>query len=166
MRVISHIDRLKATFASAFPMQDILPVIMEHLLYKLYTDKHQMLDKDDKANYMKKGFPTLATVNAPFIDELMSDIGYAKENTQNISAALRTRFQSLKYGWKNELLNNEKLSGKTWNDDKNVWEDSDMTWDELFGSPVVVNLSYAGDDQDRAFIMSLLLQFLYGFCGI
>lgn len=36
-----------------------------------------------------------------------------------------------------------------------------MTWDELFGSPVVVNLSYAGDDQDRAFIMSLLLQFLY-----
>lgn len=36
-----------------------------------------------------------------------------------------------------------------------------MTWEELFGSPVVVNLSYAGDDQDRAFIMSLLLQFLY-----
>ncbi len=161
MRVISHIDRLKATFASAFPMQDILPVIMEHLLYKLYTDKHQMLDKDDKANYMKKGFPTLTTVNAPFIDELMSDIGYAKENTQNISAALRTRFQSLKYGWKNELLNNEKLSGKTWNDDKKAWENNEMTWEELFGSPVVVNLSYAGDDQDRAFIMSLLLQFLY-----
>ena len=161
MRVISHIDRLKATFASAFPMQDILPVIMEHLLYKLYTDKHQMLDKDDKANYMKKGFPTLTTVNAPFIDELMSDIGYAKENTQNISAALRTRFQSLKYGWKNELLNNEKLSGKIWNDDKKAWEDSEIAWEELFGSPVVVNLSYAGDDQDRAFIMSLLLQFLY-----
>lgn len=163
MRVLSHIDRLKATFASAFPMQDILPVIMEHLLYKLYTDKHQMLDKDDKANYMKKGFPTLTTVNAPFIDELMSDIGYAKENTQNISAALRTRFQSLKYGWKNELLNNEKLSGKTWNNDKKAWENNEMTWEELFGSPVVVNLSYAGDDQDRAFIMSLLLQFLYDY---
>lgn len=161
MRVLSHIDRLKATFASAFPMQDILPVIMEHLLYKLYTDKHQMLDKEDKANYMKKGFPTLTTVNAQFIGELMSDIGYAKENTQNISAALRTRFQSLKYGWKNELLNNEKLSRKTWNYDNKAWENSEMTWEELFGSPVVVNLSYAGDDQDRAFIMSLLLQFLY-----
>lgn len=161
MRVLSHIDRLKATFASAFPMQDILPVIMEHLLYKLYTDKHQMIDKDDKTNYMKKGFPSLTTVNTPFIDELMSDIGYAKENTQNISAALRTRFKSLKYGWKNELLNNEKLSGKTWNEDKKEWENSQLTWEDLFGSPVVVNLSYAGDDQDRAFIMSLLLQFLY-----
>lgn len=161
MRVLSHIDRLKSTFASAFPMQDILPVIMEHLLYKLYTDEHQMIEKDDKTNYMKKGFPTLTTINQDFIGNLMGEIGYAKENTQNISAALRTRFKSLKYGWKNELLNNKKLSGKTWNEDKKEWENSQLTWEELFGSPVVVNLSYAGDDQDRAFIMSLLLQFLY-----
>jgi DNA helicase HerA-like ATPase len=146
MRVLSHIDRLKATFASAFPMQDILPVIMEHLLYDLYTETNPMLDKEDPL-YMKNGFPSLETINRKFIDELMGNIGYAKENTQNISAALRTRFKSLKYGWKGELLNNNKLTG--------------YTWDELFGSPVVVNLSYAGDDQDRAFIMSLLLQFLY-----
>ena len=147
MRVLSHIDRLKAIFSSAFPLQDILPVILEHLLYKLYTDKHQMLDKEDKSRYMKNGFPTLDSINTPFIDELMSDIGYARENTQNISAALRTRFKSLKFGWKNELLNNKELTG--------------ISWNELFGSPVVINLSYAGDDQDRAFIMSLLLQFLY-----
>lgn len=146
MRVLSHIDRLKSTFASAFPMQDILPVIVEHLLYDLYTEKHPMLDKEDTL-YMKRGFPTLATVDRKFIDELMANIGYARENTQNISAALRTRFKSLTYGWKGEMLNNPQLVG--------------MSWDELFGSPVVVNLSYAGDDQDRAFIMSLLLQFLY-----
>lgn len=146
MRVLSHIDRLKSTFASAFPMQDILPVIVEHLLYDLYTEKHPMLDKEDTL-YMKRGFPTLATVDRKFIDELMANIGYARENTQNISAALRTRFKSLTYGWKGEMLNNPQLLG--------------MSWDELFGSPVVVNLSYAGDDQDRAFIMSLLLQFLY-----
>ena len=77
----------------------------------------------------------------------MKNIGYARENTQNISAALRTRFKSLTYGWKGDLLNNDHLSG--------------FSWDDLFGTPVIVNLSYAGDDQDRAFIMSLLLQFLY-----
>lgn len=160
MRVLSHIDRLKASFASAFPMQDILPVIMEHLLYDLYTDAHPMLDKDDP-NYKKKGFPRLGTVGRCFIDKLMQNIGYAKENTQNISAALRTRFNSLKFGWKGELLNNEKLSSMVWNDEENKFVDGNMSWDELFGMPVVVNLSYAGDDQDRAFIMSLLLQFLY-----
>ena len=146
MRVLSHIDRLKSTFASAFPMQDILPVIIEHLLYDLYTNKHQMLEKDDWTNYMKNGVPTLTDIGIDYIEKFMKEIGYAKENTQNITAALRTRFQSLRQGWKKELLENEKLN---------------YSWEELFGSPVVVNLSYAGDDQDRAFIMSLLLQFLY-----
>lgn len=146
MRVLSHIDRLKASFAAAFPMQDILPVVMEHLLYDLYTDVCPMLDKEDPL-YMKKGFPTLGNINAAFIKDLMRNIGYAQENTQNISAALRTRFNSLKFGWKGELLNNPSLMN--------------MSWSDLFGSPCVINLSYAGDDQDRAFIMSLILQFLY-----
>lgn len=146
-RVLSHIDRLRAIFASAFPMQDILPVIIEHLLYDLYTNVHQMIDKEDWSNYMRQGVPTLSDINRDYIAKFMQEIGYAKENTQNISAALRTRFSGLRQGWKGELLDNERLMG--------------YTWDELFGSPVVVNLSYAGDDQDRAFIMSLLLQFLY-----
>ncbi len=144
MRVLSHIDRLKATFASAFPMQDILPVILEHFLYDLYTENNETMDTEI---YRSKGFPTLSRINRQFIDDLMKNIGYARENTQNISAALRTRFKSLTYGWKGDLLNNDHLSG--------------FSWDDLFGTPVIVNLSYAGDDQDRAFIMSLLLQFLY-----
>ena len=162
MRVLSHIDRLKSSFAAAFPMQDILPVIMEHLLYDLYTEAHPMLDKED-ANYMQKGFPTLGTVDRRFIDDLMINVGYAQENTQNISAALRTRFKSLKFGWKGELLNNQQLSSLVWDASSNSYKSEPLSWGQLFGAPVVVNLSYAGDDQDRAFIMSLLLQFLYEF---
>lgn len=143
MRTISHIDRLKATFSAAFPMQDILPVVMEHLLYDLY-EQANLLDGTQQENVR---FPQLSSVNRQFIDELMLNLGYAKENTQNIAAALRTRFSSLRHGWKGEMLDNQKITG--------------LTWDELFASPVVINLSYAGDDQDRAFMMSLLLQMLY-----
>lgn len=146
LRVLSHIDRLKATLATAFPMQDILPVVIEHLLYDLYTDVCPMLDNEDPL-FMKKGYPKLSDINRNFIDKLMVNIGYARENTQNISAALRTRFNSLKFGWKGELLNNPHLM--------------DITWDELFGTPCIINLSYVGDDQDRAFMMALILQFLY-----
>lgn len=147
MRVLSHIDRLKSIFATAFPMQDtILPVVIEHLLYDLYTDVCPMLDKENRM-YMKKGFPKLSNIDIDFIDNLMRNIGYAQENTQNFSAALRTRFKSLKFGWKGEMLNNPHLM--------------DMSWRDLFGSPCIINLSYAGDDQDRAFIMALILQFLY-----
>ena len=142
-RILSHIDRLKATFAAAFPMQDILPVVMEHLLYDLYMPMLEK-DKDDPCSLKN---PTLNNINQDFIKNLMRNIGYAQENTQNISAALRTRFNSLKYGWKGEMLNNERLTG--------------MEWSDLFDAPCVINLSYAGDDQDRAFMMSLLLQFLY-----
>lgn len=147
MRTLSHIDRLKSSFAAAFPMQDILPVIMEHLLYTLYQ-KQKILD-ENAVNLSHVEFPTIGMVNRAFVDDLMGNIGYARENTQNIAAALRTRFKSLTLGWKGELLNNQKLS------------DSGISWKELFETPVVVNLSYAGDDKDRAFIMSLLLQFLY-----
>ena len=144
-RILTHIDRLKASFASAFPMQDILPVVLEHLLYSLYKPilKRDSLDPMSR----KQIYPKLSHIDDTFIKQLMMNLGYAQENTQNIAAALRTRFMSLRFGWKGEMLNNDKLK--------------DMTWAELFGSPCIINLSYAGDDQDRAFMMSLILQFLY-----
>lgn len=37
--VLTHIDRLKSTFAAAFPMYDILPVLMEDLIYTVYQNK-------------------------------------------------------------------------------------------------------------------------------
>lgn len=143
-RVVSHLDKLKSVLAGAFPMQDILPTVMERLLYKLYGDAG-WLDEDTPVK--KRPFPTLASINKAFIKDLMDQLGYAEENTMNISAALRTRFNSMKQGWKNTLLNNDELTG--------------TTWKELFESPCVINLSYVGDDSDKAFIMSLLMQFLY-----
>lgn len=77
----------------------------------------------------------------------MEQLGYAEENTMNISAALRTRFNSMKQGWKGELLNNERIEG--------------ISWEKLFETPFVINLSYVGDDSDKAFIMSLIMQYLY-----
>lgn len=143
-RIVSHLDKLKSVLAGAFPMQDILPTVIERLLYKLYDDAG-WLSEDTPTK--KRPFPTLASINKTFIKDLMEQLGYAEENTMNISAALRTRFNSMKQGWKNTLLNNDEINGTTWKD--------------LFVSPCVINLSYVGDDSDKAFIMSLLMQFLY-----
>lgn len=143
-RIVSHLDKLKSVLAGAFPMQDILPTVIERLLYKLYSDAG-WLDEDTPTK--KRPFPTLESVNLPFIKGLMDHLGYAEENTMNISAALRTRFNSMKQGWKNTLLNNQEIQG--------------MTWKDIFEEPCVINLSYVGDDSDKAFIISLLMQFLY-----
>ncbi len=144
-KVLSHIDKLKSVLAAAFPTQEILPTVIERLLYKIYIDK--LWIRDDEQSHHPDKFPTLKDINNKCMKELMTDLGYAEENTMNISAAIRTRFNSMKYGWKNTLLNNERLQGTSWKD--------------LFETPCVINLSYAGDDSDKAFIMALLLQFLY-----
>ena len=148
-KVLSHIDRLKSVLAGAFPTQDILPTIIERLLYELYTDTGWIKKDDDSGNEenVQGRFPTLKDVNLKRISKLMDELGYGEENTMNISAALRTRFSSMRYGWKNTLLNNECITG--------------TSWKELLDTPCVINLSYAGDDSDKAFVMSLLLQFLY-----
>lgn len=144
-KVLSHIDKLKSVLAAAFPTQEILPTVIERLLYKIYIDKMWITEKE-QSSYPDR-FPTLTDINNKCIKDMMVDLGYAEENTMNISAAIRTRFNSMKYGWKRKLLNNERLQG--------------LSWKELFDSPCIVNLSYAGDDSDKAFIMALLLQFLY-----
>lgn len=70
---------------------------------------------------------------------------YEERIEKNMQACLNTRINSLMRGWKNDMLNTLKST----------------PWEELFERPVVINLSYVGDDSDKAFFMALILQFLY-----
>lgn len=141
--VLAHIDRVKSTFASAFPVYDILPVVMETVLYHLYTYGERWLC--DKPSPRRK-FPTLSLMYA-CIDGVIESLGYDKRTQENISAAMKTRINSLLRGWKRTMLNNERING--------------YSWSEIFNRKCVINLSELGDDTDRSFIMSLILQFLY-----
>lgn len=142
--VLSHIDRLKSIFATAFPMYDILPVLLEDLIYSLYMEK----SRDWLTNapiYGRTKAPTLNWMSA-FVDKVMRNRGYEDSVERNLKACLNTRIDSLKRGWKGEMLNN--LNGNT-------------EYDQIFDTPCVINLSYVGDDVDKGFFMALILQMLY-----
>ena len=62
-----------------------------------------------------------------------------------MKACLNTRIDSLKRGWKGEMLNTVHST----------------PWVELFEKPCIINLSYVGDDVDKSFFMALILLFLY-----
>ena len=62
-----------------------------------------------------------------------------------MKACLNTRISSLRRGWKKDML--DVLHS--------------TPWEELFNKPCIINLSYVGDDVDKSFFMSLVLQFLY-----
>lgn len=141
--VLSHIDRLKSTFAAAFPMYDILPVLMEDLIYTIYQNKSTDW-MNQQPVYGETKAPTLNSMSIS-VDKVIEHRGYETKIQQNMKACLNTRIDSLKRGWKGEMLNTLKST----------------PWEQLFERPVVINLSYVGDDVDKGFFMSLILQFLY-----
>lgn len=141
--VLTHIDRLKSTFAAAFPMYDILPVLMEDLIYTIYQNKStDWLNKEPVYNQTLP--PTLNSMSLA-VDAVIGNRQYEERVERNMKACLNTRIDSLKRGWKGEMLNAVHST----------------SWDELFEKPCVINLSYVGDDIDKSFFMALILQFLY-----
>lgn len=141
--VLTHIDRLKSTFAAAFPMYDILPILMEDLIYTIYQNKTtDWLSQEPE--FGKTLPPTLAGMSMS-VDKVISNRGYEERIERNMKACLNTRIDSLKRGWKGEMLNTVHST----------------PWKDLFERPCVINLSYVGDDVDKAFFMALILQFLY-----
>lgn len=141
--VLTHIDRLKSTFAAAFPMYDILPVLMEDLIYTIYQNKTtNWLNKEP--TYRQTLPPTLNSMSLA-VDAVIGNRQYEERVERNMKACLNTRIDSLKRGWKGEMLNTVHST----------------PWEELFERPCVINLSYVGDDVDKSFFMALILQFLY-----
>lgn len=141
--VLTHIDRLKSTFAAAFPMYDILPVLMEDLIYTVYQNK----STDWLGEEPKYGVTLPPTLNSMSIsvDKVISNRQYEERIERNMKACLNTRLDSLKRGWKGEMLNTVHST----------------PWKDLFKKPCIINLSYVGDDVDKSFFMALILQFLY-----
>lgn len=141
--ILTHIDRLKSTFAAAFPMYDILPVLMEDLIYTIYQNKStDWLSKEPIYNQTLP--PTLNSMSLA-VDVVIGNRQYEERVERNMKACLNTRIDSLKRGWKGEMLNTIHST----------------PWNELFEKPCVINLSYVGDDTDKSFFMALILQFLY-----
>ena len=141
--VLTHIDRLKSTFAAAFPMYDILPVLMEDLIYTVYQNKStNWLGEEPKFGVTLP--PTLNSMSVT-VDKVISNRQYEERIERNMKACLNTRIDSLKRGWKGEMLNTVHST----------------PWKDLFAKPCIINLSYVGDDVDKSFFMALILQFLY-----
>ncbi len=140
-QVMAHLDRIKSIFNASFPMQEILPVILEEALVDLY----------DSQGWLKEEIPDRQSVR-PTLEQLYNSItplvkarGYDERITGNIVAALKTRISSLLRGWKGELFNHPHST----------------PWEDIFDRPVVINLSRMGDDADKGFTMALLLNFMY-----
>ena len=124
-------------------MYDILPVLMEDLIYTVYQNPSSDWLSGEPV-FGKTLAPTLNSMSVS-VDKVLQHRGYEDKIERNMKACLNTRIDSLKRGWKGEMLNTLKST----------------PWENLFEKPCIINLSYVGDDVDKSFLMALILQFLY-----
>ena len=149
-----HVDMLKTTFSSAFPMYGPMPYILEDALHRIYEDRGWDFDTEcnkyfDTSDYSDYGhnsllFPTMEDLRDK-IDEVVEEAGYAKELDSNFKAALKTRIKNLTLGVKGKIFNSRHaIDSKT-----------------LFENPTIIELSHISDDAEKSFLMGLILNKLY-----
>lgn len=150
VHLLTHIDRIRAIFNASFPMYASMPYLLEEALLDIYLEKgwdlttsqnrHVSRDSTALAEY----FPTLGDLYHR-IDSVVKRKGYWVEQERNLSAALKTRIGSLMAGAKGAMLNCRRSISDS----------------ALFESPVVIELRYLGDDDEKAFLMGLIVSRLY-----
>lgn len=149
-----HVDMLKTTFSSAFPMYGPMPYILEDALHRIYEDRGWDFDTEDNYSFVEANsadydansllFPTMEDLRDK-IDEVVEEAGYAKEADSNFKAALKTRIKNLTLGVKGKIFNSRyAIDSKT-----------------LFENPTIIELSHISDDAEKSFLMGLILNKLY-----
>src|SRR5262249_17937222 len=144
-----HLDLLRSVFTASFGMWTPLPQILEQCLHAVYKDRgwdttansnHRL---DAKSN-VADAFPTLSELAAK-VDDVLQQSGWESKIKDDLRASLITRINGLRAGAKGRMLDVQRS----------------LSMDELLNAATVFELQEMGDDDDKAFLMGLLLIRLY-----
>jgi hypothetical protein len=146
IRIQEHIDLLRSVFTVSFGMWTPLPQVLERCLYEIYADKgwnissnlnYRNLEKNEDNSAM---YPTLTDLFNK-VEQIVAQLGYEDKVADDIRAALKTRINSLRIGGKGRML-----------DVRNS-----LPVDIWLEKPTILELEGMVDDDDKAFIMGLIL---------
>lgn len=143
--VSEHLDLLKSLFTASFGMWSPMPQILERGLHEVYRDAGWDITQNTNPRLPAgarpaRAFPTLSALHRK-VEQIIDSLGYSGEVVSNIRAGLATRLQALCIGGKGRLL-----------DTTDTIEPA-----ELFDRRTVLELEAMGDDDDKAFVMGLVL---------
>lgn len=158
-----HIDYLKAIFNASFSLYGPMPYIVEKCLHNIYTKRGwdlghgthpQLYHPDSQADDQRYNepeslayFPTLLDLRDEVHDYVRSHLDYRGELSDNIRTAIITRLESLAVGAKGLLFNSAAR----------------LDIRQFLAHPTVIELEALSDDDDKAFVVGLLLTFISEF---
>jgi len=140
-----HLDLLRSVFSASFGMWTPLPQVLEQCLHQVYEDRGWDLAANTNARLdnnsdIAAAFPTLSDLVVK-VDKVTRQLGYEERITADIRAALSTRINGLRAGGKGRMLDAKRS----------------LPMNILLEQPTILELEGMGDDDDKAFIMGLLL---------
>lgn len=149
----AHIDMLKATFTSSFPMEASMPQLLEEAIYKIYEDKGW--DFDTNRNYLiearksyKEGdeyrdasaFPILSDF-LKALEEIVDTKGFSDRLRDDYRGSLISRFSNLIKGSKGALFNCRKS----------------VNFEHIINSNVIIEMENLKSSEDKALLMGFIL---------
>ena len=141
----THIDLLKAVFNASFVMYAPTPYILEECLYEIYTDRGwQIASSTNHRGAGPLAFPTLSDLYYK-VDEVVDRIGYDERTAMDIRSALKTRINNLRVGGKGLMLDTR----------------ASISFADLMARPALLELRSMGSDDEKAFVMGLVLTAMY-----
>jgi DNA helicase HerA-like ATPase len=145
--VQTHIDYLKSLFSASFVLYPPMPYVLEQSIQEIYQDCGWNLSQ----NYNSRGssndrlYPTLNHL-AKKIEAVVERMGYDSRITMDVKAGLMARVNQLRIGGgKGPMFNTRKSI------DPSI----------LFDHPCIIELKQIVNDDEKAFIIVLILIRLY-----
>jgi len=153
IHIQTHIDYLKSVFNAAFILYAPMPYVLETCLHEIYQDKGWDLSSGTNRRLPEKFwgqesewpvFPTLTDLYRK-IDEVTERLGYEERIEMDVKAGLKARVGSLRLGGKGLMLDTQH----------------GVPISELLAHPTVLELERIGNDDEKAFLIGLILTRLY-----
>ena len=140
-----HIDLLRSLFAASFAMWTPLPQILEQALYRIYRDLGWNLTRGTNSRLTggpedARAFPTMSDLSTAITD-IVPTLGFDPEAEGRILGSLKSRVDALRVGAKGRMFDTAVS----------------LTGGQLFDGRVVLELESLGDEDDKAFVMGLVL---------
>ena len=153
IHVQTHIDFLKAVFNAAFILYAPMPYVLETCLHEIYVDKGwdlatgvnlrlPLAQQGSEADWPV--FPTLTDLYHK-VEEVVDRLGYEERIEMDVKAGLKARIGSLRLGGKGFMLDCAHS----------------LPMAELLAQPTVLEMAAIGNEDEKAFILGLLLTALY-----
>jgi len=145
--VQTHIDYLKSLFSAAFVLYPPMPYVLEQSIQEIYEDRGWDVARNTNARGIEstRAYPCLSDLAAK-IPVVVDRMGYEQRIAMDVKAGLLARVNQLRLG-----------GGKgTMFDTKRSVSDS-----VLFESPCILELKQIVSDDEKAFIIGLVLIRLY-----